>query len=169
MSEGFAKINSLGLAALVFLCILLFSESIGVINRQISNQMGSFPGEVTLAIRGKEIVSPDSSIYLSLAYRAQHSIQPSIPPRAQKTRRNHLKERLFNVKWRFSYISELETTFMAKWSLLKVSELHHGFRKAVERIINQGFFLSPLLNAKYDYDDGVVKGLLHNKYWVTKT
>ena len=37
------------------------------------------------------------------------------------------------------------------------------------RIINQGFFLSPLLNAKYDYDDGVVKGLLHNKYWVTKT
>ena len=114
MSEGFAKINSLGLAALVFLCILLFSESIGVINRQISNQMGSFPGEVTLAIRGKEIVSPDSSIYLSLAYRAQHSIQPSIPPRAQKTRRNHLEERLFNVKWqRFSYIS-VETTFMAK-------------------------------------------------------
>lgn len=51
----------------------------------------------------------------------------------------------------------------------EVSELHHGFRKAVERIINQGFFLSPLLNAKYDYDDGVVKGLLHNKYWVTKT
>ena len=33
----------------------------------------------------------------------------------------------------------------------------------------KGFFLSPLLNAKYDYDDGVVKGLLHNKYWVTKT
>ena len=29
--------------------------------------------------------------------------------------------------------------------------------------------MSPLLNAKYDYDDGVVKGLLHNKYWVTKT
>ena len=33
----------------------LNSLSIGVINRRISNQMGSFPGEVTLA-RGKEIV-----------------------------------------------------------------------------------------------------------------
>lgn len=25
-----------------------------------------------------------------------------------------------------------------------------------------------MLNAKYDDDDGVVKSLLHNKYWVTK-
>ena len=29
------------------------------------------------------------------------------------------------------------------------------------------FSIFPLLNAKYDYDDGVVKSLLHNKYWVT--
>ena len=38
--------------------------------------------------------------------------------------------------------------------------------------ISTGFFVEsfsifPLLNAKYDYDDGVVKSLLHNKYWVT--
>ena len=58
MNHSFKRISNSVCHGFHFLAVKiqrkLNSLSIGVINRGISNQMGSFPGEVTLA-RGKEI------------------------------------------------------------------------------------------------------------------
>ena len=71
------------------------------------------------------------------------------------------------IYYAWLYLSRL---LWRKWPLFKA--VTQPFRKGLIRNLDGFFFVEsfsifPLLNAKYDYDDGVVKSLLHNKYWVT--